>query len=220
MGLHMNRKQRTPAREADAKVHAPAVWRLLRSELPANTPKLARYLIGKTLVHDSPEGCMIGRIVETEAYVVGDAAGHAFRGETRSNRSLFLRRGHSYVYFTYGSSFMMNVTSERAGVGAGVLLRALEPLEGIALMEQHRGTQRIMDLTRGPGRLASAMNINKRFDGNDLCDEGPLWLGGPTRRSGPIGVSVRIGITREVDRLLRFYERDNPFVSGPNRLRK
>ncbi len=163
---------------------------------------------------------MIGRIVETEAYVVGDAAGHAFRGETRSNRSLFLRRGHSYVYFTYGSSFMMNVTSERAGVGAGVLLRALEPLEGIALMEQHRGTQRIMDLTRGPGRLASAMNINKRFDGNDLCDEGPLWLGGPTRRSGPIGVSVRIGITREVDRLLRFYERDNPFVSGPNRLRK
>ena len=195
------------------------IRRLRRSELPVNTVKMASYLIGKTLVHDSPKGRMSGRIVETEAYPIGDAAGHSFGGETPSRRSLFLERGRSYVYFTYGSCFMMNVSSEKAGVGAGVLLRALEPLEGIALMERHRGTQRLVDLTRGPGRLAKAMDIDKRYDGVDLCAEGPLWLGAPVRRAGAIGNSIRIGITREISQLYRFYERGNPFVSGPKRLR-
>jgi DNA-3-methyladenine glycosylase len=202
------------------KARMQTIRRLRRSELPANTAKLARYLIGKTLVHDLPQGRLSGRIVETEAYVVGDAAGHAFRGETPSNRSLFLNRGHSYVYFTYGSSFMMNVSSEKPGVGAGVLLRALEPLEGVALMEHHRGVRRLLDLTRGPGRLADALDIDKRYVGVDLCANGPLWLGVSVRRAGPIGVSTRIGITRETHRLLRFYERGNPFVSGPKRLRE
>ena len=195
------------------------IRRLRRSELPVNTVKLARFLIGKTLVHDSPKGRMSGRIVETEAYPIGDAAGHAFGGETPSRRSLFLERGRSYVYFTYGSCFMMNVSSEKAGIGAGVLLRAVEPLGGIALMERHRGTRRLVDLTRGPGRLAKAMDINKRFDGVDLCAEGPLWLGAAMRRTSAVGVSIRIGITREVRQLYRFYERRNPFVSGPKRLR-
>jgi DNA-3-methyladenine glycosylase len=194
------------------------VRRLRRSELPMNTLKLARFLIGKTLVHELPEGRLSGRIVETEAYPVGDAAGHSFRGETPSIRSLFLERGRSYVYFTYGSCFMMNVSSEKAGVGAGVLLRGLEPLEGIALMERHRGTKRLVDLTRGPGRLAKAMSIDKRCDGVDLCAEGSLWLGTPVRRAGRIGISIRIGINREVDRLYRFYEKGNPFVSGLKRL--
>jgi DNA-3-methyladenine glycosylase len=204
-----------------AKTQAPLpIRRLRRPELPANTVKLARFLIGKTLVHDSPKGRLSGRIVETEAYPVGDSAGHAFRGETPSIRSLFLEHGHSYVYFTYGSSFMMNVSSEKAGVGAGVLLRALEPLEGIERMERHRGTKRVQDLTRGPGRLASAMDIDRRCDGVDLCAGGPLWLGASVRRAGPIGMSIRIGITREVDQLYRFYERGSPFVSGPKRLRE
>jgi DNA-3-methyladenine glycosylase len=203
-----------------AKTQAPLhIRRLRRPELPVNTLKLARYLIGKTLVHNSPEGRMSGRIVETEAYPIGDAAGHAFGGETPSRRSLFLERGRSYVYFTYGWCFMMNVSSERAGVGAGVLLRALEPLEGIALMERHRGTQRLVDLTRGPGRLAKAMGIDKRYDGVDLCAEGPLWLGAPLRRIGAIGNSIRIGITREIRQFYRFYERGNLFVSGPKSLR-
>jgi DNA-3-methyladenine glycosylase len=203
-----------------AKTQAPFdIRRLRRSDLPVNTLKLARYLIGKTLVHDSPKGRMSGRIVETEAYPIGDAAGHAVGGETPSRRSLFLERGRSYVYFTYGSCFMMNVSSERAGIGAGVLLRALEPLEGIALMERHRGTQRLVNLTRGPGRLAKAMDIDKRYDGLDLCAEGPLWLGALLKRASAIGVSVRIGINREVHQLYRFYERGNPFVSGLKRLR-
>jgi DNA-3-methyladenine glycosylase len=203
-----------------AKTQAPlGIRRLRRSELPVDTLKLARYLIGKILVHDSSKGRMSGRIVETEAYPIGDAAGHAFGGETPSRRSLFLERGRSYVYFTYGSCFMMNVSSEKAGTGAGVLLRALEPLEGIALMERHRGTRRLVDLTRGPGRLAKAMDIDKRYDGVDLCAEGPLWLGAPLKRAGAIGVSVRIGINREVHQLYRFCERGNPFVSGLKRLR-
>jgi DNA-3-methyladenine glycosylase len=192
--------------------------RLRRRSLPADTLELARYLIGKTLVHDLPAGRLSGRIVETEGYPPGDAAGHAFRGETRSNRSLFLGPGHCYVYFTYGSSFMVNVTSEEAGVGAGVLLRALEPLDGIEIMQRFRKAARPRDIARGPGRLARAMQIDRRYDGIDLCAAGTLWLGKAVRSVGPIASSIRIGLTREVDRKRRFFESGNPFISGPRSL--
>ncbi|MGH9430731.1 MAG: DNA-3-methyladenine glycosylase [Terriglobia bacterium] len=204
-------------RPAEAKVER-CLRRLHRRDLPIDTAELARYLIGKTLVHDVPDGRVSGRIVETEAYVVGDAAGHAFRGLTQRNRSMFLEHGHAYVHIAYGLHFMINVTSEPPGTGASVLLRALEPLEGIALMERHRAQSGRLDLARGPGRLAAAMAIDLRYDGLDLCARGSLWLGAPVRRTGDIGSSVRIGISREVHRLLRFYERGNPYVSGPKRL--
>ena len=195
--------------------------RLRRSELPSSTLELAQFLIGKTLVHDLPEGRISGRIVETEAYPPGDAAGHGFRGETPGNRSLFLKRGHAYVHFAYGSCWLLNVTSERQGVGAGVLVRALEPLEGAGLMQrENRKAARVCDLARGPGRLASALRIDKRYDGADLGAEGPLWLGTAAWPPHAVGKSVRIGITREVDRRFRFYERGNPCVSGPARLRE
>ena len=194
--------------------------RLRRTELPLDTVELARYLIGKVVVHDTETGRLSGRIVETEAYPVGDSAGHAFRGETPRNASMFLGRGHAHVYFTYGSSFMLNVSSEAAGVGAGVLLRALEPIDGIDQMQRFRGGARLLDLARGPGRLAQAMQIDFRQDGLDLCAAGPLWLATGRRKTGAIGNSVRIGLTRNVDRKLRFYERGNPYVSGPKRLRE
>jgi len=196
------------------------IRRLRWSELPVTTVKLARYLIGKTLVRETPEGRMSGRIVETEAYPVGDAAGHAFTGQSAANNSLFLKRGTAYVRFTYGSCWLFNVASEKRGVGAGVLIRALEPLEGISLMERHRKTFRMNDLARGPGRLSSALLIDKSFDGIDLCAPGSLlWLGAPLRRAkSVIGVSVRIGITKDAHRRLRFYERGNPYISGPVRL--
>ena len=92
---------------------------LRRADLPVGTMELARYLIGKTLVHDLPTARLSGVIVETEAYPPGDAAGHAFRGKTRGNQSLFLGSGYCYVYFTYGSSFMVNVTSEEPGHRCG-----------------------------------------------------------------------------------------------------
>ncbi len=192
--------------------------RLRRPELPVDTVKLARYLIGKTLVHFVSEGTLTGRIVETEAYLVGDAAAHAFRGPTPRNRSLFLERGHAYVYFVYGCWYMLNVSSERDGVGAGVLLRALEPLEGMALMQQDGKSTQLRDLARGPGRLATAMRITKRHDGLDLCRDDTLWLGTALRPIEAIGESVRIGLTKEADRVLRFYERGSPFVSGPKHL--
>jgi DNA-3-methyladenine glycosylase len=103
-------------------------------------------------VHSTRGGVLVsGRIVETEAYPPGDPSGHAFRGKTASNGSLFLERGFAYVYFCYGSSFMMNVSSEHAGTGAGVLIRALEPLDGIGLMRPRRGGAPLRDLTRGRG---------------------------------------------------------------------
>jgi DNA-3-methyladenine glycosylase len=185
-----------------------------------DTVELARYLIGKVVVHDVDSGRLSGRIVETEAYPVGDAAGHAFRGETRRNRSLFLERGHAYVYFCYGSSFLLNVTSEKPGIGAGVLLRAIEPLEGIELMADSGGPTRPADIGRGPGRLTKALRVDLRDDGLDLCVAGPLWLAVTSRKAGSIGKSVRIGITRHADRLLRFYERGSAHVSGPKKLRQ
>ena len=191
-----------------------------RAELPVETASLARFLIGKTLVRDAPEGRTSGRIVETEAYVPGDASGHAYIGETDRNRSLFLRRGHAYVYFIYGMHFSVNVSGERAGIGAGVLLRALEPIEGVAIMRTRRGVHRLTDLARGPGRLAEAMQIDRRLDGVDLCSRSPLWLAAEVRAPGRIARSVRIGISKETTRRLRFYEVGNLHVSGPPALRK
>jgi DNA-3-methyladenine glycosylase len=196
------------------------IRRLRRSDLPHDTLELARYLIGKTLVHELPRVRVSGRIVETEAYPMGDRAAHAFGGLTPSRKSLFLPYGHAYVYFTYGSCFMMNVSSEAEGTGAGVLVRAVEPLEGMSFMGRRRGTTRLLDLARGPGRLAQAMDINKRCDGVNLCAGGKLWLGDAVRPTGPIGITIRIGITRDVHQLFRFYERGSPFVSGPKSLRE
>ena len=210
-------------RSAAAKV---AYRRMRRAEFPSGTLRVAEFLIGKILVHDLPEGRLSGRIVETEGYPPGDPAGHHFRGPTPRNRSLFLRPGHVYVYFNYGMHFMLNVSSETAGVGGGVLIRAIEPLEGVALMLQHRKSQRLLELTRGPGRLAAALRVDRRLDGLDLFAGGPIWLGvlkrpkaGTSAASeAAIGTTVRIGITRWADKPFRFYERGNPFVSGPKRL--
>ena len=188
--------------------------------MPVDTVELARFLIGKRLVRMLPEGIAGGRIVETEAYDIGDLAGHAYRGITPRNRALFLERGHAYVYIAYGISFMLNVSSETTGVGAGVLIRAIEPTDGVAIMERNRGVVRARDLTRGPGRLCAALKIDRRMDGIDLCQVGPLWLGSDGQAPDEVGQSVRIGITRAADSPLRFYARGNRFVSGPQALNR
>lgn len=185
-----------------------------RAQVPLDTVQLARFLIGKLLVRQVSEGLMAGRIVETEAYDVGDPAGHAYRGMTPRNRALFLERGHAYVYLAYGSSFMLNVSSEASGVGAGVLIRAIEPTDGLPMMMRNRGTRQMRDLARGPGRLSQALAIDRRLDGLDLCQPGPLWLGSDGQTPAEIGQSKRIGLTRAADSLLRFYVRGSRFVSG------
>jgi DNA-3-methyladenine glycosylase len=204
--------------EIGATVTCPRV--LKRAELPVDTVQLARFLIGKTVVRTLAEGVAGGRIVETEAYDIGDPAGHAWRGMTPRNRVLFLERGYAYVYLAYGISFMLNVSSETPGIGAGVLIRAIEPTLGIGIMEQNRGTSRPRDLTRGPGRLCAALAIDRRLDGIDLCQAGPLWLGADGQTSDEIGLSKRIGITRAADSPLRFFVPGNPFVSGPRALNR
>jgi DNA-3-methyladenine glycosylase len=170
------------------------------------------------VVRETSKGILSGRIVETEAYPVGDAAGHAYRGETARNHALFLRPGHAYVYLAYGVSWMLNVSSEAEGVGAGVLIRALAPLEGIATMQRNRGIEALRDLARGPGRLAAAFDIDRRLDGVDLCRRGPLWLARDADDTPNPGTSTRIGLSREAHRRLRFYLRGDPFVSGPKAL--
>jgi DNA-3-methyladenine glycosylase len=194
------------------------IRRIRRSELPEDTVKLARFLIGKVVVHDLPAGRVSGRIVETEAYPPGDPAGHHFRGPTPRIKSMYLAPGHVYVFFNYGNHFMLNVVSEPPETAAAILIRALEPLEGIEIMQRRRKTTQLLDLTRGPGRLAQALQIDRRHDGVDLCTDEKLWLGEVDRPTRLIGKSVRIGITRAADKLLRFFERGNPFVSGPKRL--
>jgi DNA-3-methyladenine glycosylase len=193
--------------------------RLKRAELPADTVELARFLLGKLVVRQLGRERLSGRIVETEAYIQGDAACHAFRGQTPRNASLFLERGHAYVYIAYGTSYMLNVSSECPGIGAGVLVRALEPRAGIARMQALRGGVRLLDLTRGPGRLAQALAIDLRLDGLDLCAPGELWLATTAEPPRPIGQSTRIGLTKDAERVLRFYERGSPWVSGPRKLR-
>ena len=191
---------------------------LARTELPIDTVLLARYLVGRMLVRETREGPLSGRIVETEAYPVGDAAGHAYRGETPRNRALFLGPGHACVYLAYGISWLVNVSSDAPGVGAGVLIRALEPVDGIALMQRNRGVLDIRDLARGPGRLTAALDIDRRLDGVDLCQRGPLWLADDGQDAPDLGTSTRIGLSRETERPLRFYLRGSRFVSGPKAL--
>ena len=191
-----------------------------RAETPVDTEALARFLIGKMLMRALADGVAGGRIVETEAYEIGDPAGHAYRGVTTRNQALFLERGHAYVYLAYGISFMLNISSETSGVGAGVLIRAIEPTVGVAIMQRNRGVERVRDLARGPGRLCEALAIDRRLDGIDLCQIGPLWLGSDGQSSGEIGQSKRIGITRAAESPLRFYVRGNRFVSGPQALNR
>lgn len=195
-----------------------SIRRLRRGELPEDTIELARFLIGKIVVHELPKERLSGRIVETEAYPPGDPAGHHFRGPTPRIRSMYRAQGHAYVFFNYGAHFMLNVVSEPEGTASAILIRAIEPLEGIELMKRHRKTDKLLDLTRGPGRLAAALQIDRRHDGVDLCGDSALWLGDSNYPVGEIGTSVRIGITRAPEQPFRFYECGNPFVSGPRHL--
>ena len=194
--------------------------RLTRAALPTDTVALARFLIGAVVVHDLAEGRLAARIVETEAYLPDDAASHTFRGETKRNRPMFGERGHAYVYLNYGVFWLFNVSSEAPGIGAGVLVRAVEPLLGTALMEARRPGKSGPALTNGPGKLTLAMGIGPQHTGLDLCTRGALFLAAPVAPPGEIGVSTRIGLTKDAHRPLRFFERGTPFLSGPKQLNR
>lgn len=188
-----------------------------RAALPSGAEALARWLIGKLVVRRFPDGEAVGRIVETEAYLPHDPACHAYRGRTPRNGALFLPPGHAYVYIAYGTSMMLNVSSEAEGVGSGVLLRALEPISGLALMLARRNTADARDVARGPGRLAAALGIDRSLDGRDLCASDELYLADDGTMP-EVGISTRIGLTKAADLKLRFYARGSAWLSGPRRL--
>lgn len=190
---------------------------LARRSLPRDTVELAAFLLGRIIVHETEEGRTSGRIVETEAYLHGDPASHAFRGLSARNRSMFKHRGFAYVYLIYGLQYCLNVSSEIEGVGAAVLIRALEPLEGLELMRRRRGDVPDRDLARGPGRLTQALGVGPAQDGADLCTGRGLYLASDRTRVA-VARSARIGITKAAELPLRFFVPGNRYLSGPRAL--
>jgi DNA-3-methyladenine glycosylase len=186
--------------------------------VPSDTVGLARALLGKVLVRDIDGIIAAGRIVETEAYLQHDPACHAFGGMTARNRSLFLDYGHAYVYLCYGTSYLLNVSSETGGIGSGVLLRALEPLCGSAHMQRNVSHVQPKDLTRGPGRLTAALRVDRRHDGLNLFTNKQLWIGSDGHSIKSIGESVRIGLTKAADQRLRYFVTGSRYLSGPRKL--
>jgi len=182
---------------------------------------VARDLLGRLLVRDTPEGRVAGRIVEVEAYDgANDPASHAYRGETLRNRVMFGPGGHAYVYFTYGMHYCVNVVTGPAGRAQAVLVRALEPVEGVTIMRRRRGVEGTERLARGPGCVARALGLTRADDGLDLT-RGPLWiLDAPARREGRrILRTPRIGIRHAAERPWRYVLAGHPCASGPRRLR-
>jgi DNA-3-methyladenine glycosylase len=192
--------------------------RLVPAALPIETQELAAALLGCVLVRESDDGMTAGRIVETEAYLPGDPACHAYSGKSPRNATLFGPPHRAYVYQIYGTSFCFNLSSEPDGEGAGVLVRALEPIEGLALMRERQGVQTERDLCRGPGRLCRALEIDRSLDGVDLFADPRLWLADADGATVRVRRSRRIGLTRAAERRLRFYAAGSPFLSGPARL--
>lgn len=186
-------------------------------EILKNAVSGARELLGMRLARNTPQGRLVGLIVETEAYSYEDAASHSYRGQTARNSVMFGLAGLAYVYFTYGLHYCLNVVTGTTSSGEAVLIRALEPLEGIDIMRQNRHLQgaSLQELTNGPAKLCQALKIDKTLNGHDLTKP-PLRLipGAPISRKA-IVQTTRIGITSDSHRLWRFYIKDNPFVSKP-----
>lgn len=186
------------------------------------TRVVARSLIGKLLVRRLRGRELVVRIVETEAYLgSNDPASHAYRGRTARNDVMFRAGGALYVYFTYGMHYCANVVTEAPGKGCAVLLRAAEPLTGIAEMARRRALQpdNVRNLCNGPAKLCQALAIGPRENGADLS--GPeifLAADDASAHRRTIQRSPRVGIRNGTDRLYRYFEKGNPFVSGARRI--
>lgn len=183
------------------------------------TTLVAKQLLGCLLVHCEGEETTIGRIVETEAYLWNDPASHSFAGKTRRNSVMFGPVGHAYIYFTYGMHHCVNAVTGTEGRGEAVLIRALEPLQGISIMRKRRETDNILSLCSGPAKLTEALALTLSLNGVPLF-EGPLQIWSPDSLPSVPHVDIsdivettRIGITKARELPLRFYLKGNRFIS-------
>jgi DNA-3-methyladenine glycosylase len=182
--------------------------------LNLDTLSVAKQLLGYTLIHESQEGITSGIIVETEGYLQGDPACHAYRRKSERNAPMFGEAGTIYVYQIYGMHFCVNISTNQKDIGEAVLIRALEPVNGIELMKERRKTDSVKNLCSGPGKLVQAMAIHKGMNHWNIL-ENDLKIIPPKIEISENGIitTTRIGITQGADLPYRFYLKDNKFIS-------
>jgi DNA-3-methyladenine glycosylase len=187
--------------------------KLARAFYSRSTLQVARGLLGKYLVIRKDDHYLSGKIVETEAYKgFGDPASHAFKGRTPRNEVMFGEPGHAYVYLTYGIHHCLNLVTEKKSYPAAVLIRALEPADGVELMMRRRGRERLRELTGGPAKLCQALDVDRRLNGVDICGD-VFYVEDRGEARGKLGRSSRIGITEGKEKKWRFFVKGNEFVS-------
>jgi DNA-3-methyladenine glycosylase len=188
--------------------------KLPQSFFKRSTLIVAKELLGKLLVRNYNGNILSGEIVETEAYLwKDDEASHTYKGMTKRNASMFLEGGHAYVFFTYGNHYCMNIVSGNKDEGTGILIRALEPRDGIEIMMKNRNTTDILNLCSGPGKLTQALAINRADDGISLQSNSLYVADDIGHKKQRIVRTARIGISRNADKLYRFVISDNPYIS-------
>jgi DNA-3-methyladenine glycosylase len=177
------------------------------------TPDVARRLVGCRLVRVVSGKRLAGVIVETEAYRgPRDPASHAYHGRTRRNEVMFGPPGHAYVYFTMGMHYCLNVTTEPRGVPAAVLIRAVQPVEGVEAMKRNRGVEDKQKLGSGPGNLTKALGIDGGLNGEDMVTSRRLFIE-EGKSVEPVMTSTRVGVSAGIATRWRFFAAGNPFVS-------
>lgn len=179
----------------------------------SNSVSAARNLLGWQLVHESPGGRVSGYIVETEAYTQTDPASHTYGGKRLANAAMFEPAGTIYVYFTYGIHYCVNIVTGPQNHGEAVLIRSLEPVDGIDIMQRRRKTNNRNNLCSGPAKLVQALGITKLHNGTNITN-GSLKLE-PGFKPEAITQTTRVGISKAVDQPWRFYVGGSPFVSKP-----
>ncbi len=195
---------------------------LPRSFYTRSTLLIAKELLGKRIIRTEGKRLLSGIIVETEAYLQNDPASHSFNGPTQRNSVMFGLGGHLYVYFTYGMHYCANVVTGPKGIGEAVLIRAVEPTEGIEWMIQRRFTDRTdstldqkrhIALTNGPAKFAQAFGLTTEHSGLDLLNSEIIITNGTALARGTIAASTRIGITKAAEKRWRFFVKGNAWVS-------
>ena len=180
-----------------------------------STVEVAKNLLGKFIVRETSNGIVVGKIVETEAYLENDPASHSFCGQTKRNAPMFENAGTAYVYFTYGMYYCFNVVTSKKGCGEAVLIRAIEPIQGLEIIKKNRGNIDDKNLCNGPARLTLALAIGKNFNGINLLDKtSSLKLMENTDDKMPeIIQTTRIGISKGIELPHRFYIKGSKWVS-------